>query len=114
MVRFLLSRGADPNLDAGWGGQRLQSLAIAASSWKPEAATVIKLLLDAGAEAKGSGAVQVAAMKGRLENVGVLVEGGADVNEVNGRIGKERAVRLARENGHEEVAEFLGKHGGEE
>ena len=57
---------------------------------------------------EGSGALQIAAKKGRVECVKVLVEAGADVEEKVGKVeGGKRAMELAREGGYEGAVEVL-------
>ena len=114
IVRMLLSRGADPNMEnVGYGGpERLSALACAAECFKKEQGVeAMRMLLDAGAEVKGSGALQMAAKWGHLERVKTLVEEvGADVNDVNPRIGS-TAILMAKEHGRAEVVEYLKGHG---
>ena len=75
---------------------------------KAEAPEAVRVLLEGGAEWRGSGTVQVSAMKGRLGYLRVLVEKGVDVEDFNGRVeGRKRAVVLAREKGEVEIVEFL-------
>ncbi|KAL6720864.1 hypothetical protein ACLMJK_002789 [Lecanora helva] len=115
IVRVLLSRGADPNLEGvGYGGpEKLGALAGAAECFKKEAGVkAMRLLLDAGAEARGSGALQVAAKWGHLERVKILIEDAkVDVRDVNPRLGG-TATSLAREHKRGEVLEYLEGLGG--
>ena len=112
---MLLSRGADPNREGvGYGGpERLGALACAAECFKREPGVkAMRLLLDAGAEAKGSGALQVAARWGHLERVKTLIEeAGVDVNDVNSRLGG-TAMDLALKHKQTEVVEYLKERGG--
>lgn len=114
VVRMLLARGADPNLKGvGYGGpERLDALACAAAcSQREDGVEVMRLLLGAGAEVEGSGALQVAAKWGHLERVRILVEEvGVGLEDVNARVGGS-AVSLAREHGRVEVVEYLKEHG---
>lgn len=79
LIEFLLLRGADPNMkNCGWGQFQLEPLAAAAAGWRKdaEAAKVMEIVLNGGARWEGSGALQVAAQKGRPECVKVLGVGG--------------------------------------
>lgn len=78
------------------------------------AGEALELLLERGARWEGRGALQVAAGKGLLGNVRVLVEkGGEDVNEVCKKGDEKTAMQAAREGGNEDVVRFLGERGGE-
>lgn len=114
VVRMLLARGADPNLKGvGYGGpERLGALACAAGCFQREAGVeVMRLLMGAGAEVEGSGALQVAAKWGHLECVRILVEEvEVGLEDVNARVGGS-AVSLAGEHGRVEVVEYLKQHG---
>lgn len=78
LIRFLLSRGGGPNDSASWGGPPyLRSLALAAGSVKAGGPEAVRVLQGEGAEWRGSGAVQVAAAKGRVECLRALVRGGS-------------------------------------
>ena len=110
IVRMLLLRGADPNLEGvGYGGpEKLGALACAAECFKKEPGVeVMRFLLDAGAEAKGSGALQVAAKWGHLERVKILIEEAkVGVDDVNSRLGG-TAMHVAQEHKRVEVVEYL-------
>ncbi len=79
-----------------------------------EAAETIRVLLDGGARWEGSAALQLAAGRGRVECVKVLVGAGADVNEIVGRVEEKSALRLAEEKGCEEVVRILKARGAKE
>jgi uncharacterized protein len=82
LVKFLLDRGGDPNVDRGEG---YSCLDCAVESTNRDSAAVLSLLLDAGADvcrgnAEGRTALHLAAMRGYLDKVTLLVQAGADVN----------------------------------
>lgn len=54
----------------------MRSLALAAGSVRAGGPEAVRVLLEGGAEWRGSGAVQVAAAKGRGECLKALVRGG--------------------------------------
>jgi hypothetical protein len=78
IVRWLLLRGAKPTLNEGatvW--TNLGDAAVQASS------DIISMLVEGGAEIRGSCSLELAACTGRPEdNVVRLLELGADFNEV--------------------------------
>ncbi|KAI4100041.1 MAG: hypothetical protein L6R37_005681 [Teloschistes peruensis] len=103
----LLDAGLDHNYQLpGYNGS---ALVTASRFWE-----ALELLLERGARWEGRGALQVAAGKGLLGNVRVLVEkGGEDVNEVCKKGDEKTAMQAAREGGNEDVVRFLGERGGE-
>ena len=115
LIKALLSRGADPNLkNCGWGHYHLKPIAAAAQGLcrDEDAAEAIKILLEGGAQCKGSAALQLAAQDGKFRCVKVLVEqGGADVDEVVTRVEKQSALELAQKKGADEIVSFLKDHG---
>lgn len=118
LLRLLLARGADPNLDnCGHGQFQLRPLAAAADGWMldSDAAEAMRVLLEEGrARWEGSAALQVAAKKGREECVRVLVGHGADVDEVVERVSGKRALALAKEAGFEKIVAYLTEKGARE
>ena len=110
LIGFLLSRGADPNMEnGGWGQFQLKPLAASAEGWQKDAdaAKAMELLLKGGARWEGSGALQVAAREGRVECVQVLVNWGADVNEVVKKIEGKSAMELAELKGDQVIVDIL-------
>ncbi len=78
LISFLLSRGGGPNDSASWGGPPyLRSLALAAGSVRARGPEAVRVLRGGVAEWRGSGTVQVAAAKGRVEFLRALVKGGS-------------------------------------
>ena len=98
----------------------MRPLAATAEGWSirdKDAAKAMEVLLEGGARWEGSGALQIAAVRGRVECVRVLVRAGADVDEVVGRIEEvqgRRAVELAGEKGFEDVVGVLREGGARE
>ncbi len=117
LVRFLLARGADPNLEnCGWGQFHLKPLAATARGWvsDEDAAEAMKVLLDGGARWEGSAALQLTAKAGKAECVKLLIGRGADVDEIVTRVEGKSALRLAEEGRCEEVVRILNGQGAEE
>ncbi|KAJ4470237.1 ankyrin repeat-containing domain protein [Lentinula aciculospora] len=76
-ISFLLSEaGADPKICSGWTLSPLQS---AASFY--ETPNMVRLLVEHGALVQRSGALALAARKGRVDTVRLLIELGEDVND---------------------------------
>lgn len=78
LLGFLFSRGVDPNI--GCWGHWLPPLSVAVRyTWDMK---WIKLLLEKGARIRNTGALHVAAILGNLDRMQLLLEHGADVNEI--------------------------------
>lgn len=110
MVRYLLEKGADPNLDGykdGWN-----ALGFAASDGYDG---IVKLLLDHGADIHRcatkaqTNALGLAVQDDRISTVRLLLERGADVNQLD-PIGCTALYYAALKN-HLEVAQFLLQKG---
>lgn len=114
-VRELLACGANPNL-----GLRVHLYTPLASAVEYDASPVmLKMLLDAGATMQGSDALHVAALNGRVDALRLLLDNGADVNEIGFEYAAlesfaEKAgapLHYAVDGGHEEVVRFLLEKG---
>ncbi|GAM38364.1 hypothetical protein TCE0_033r09027 [Talaromyces pinophilus] len=109
-VRYCLEHGADPNKNLI--EEHRTPLAAAASNSNAE---MVQLLLNYGAVINGSGAIVVAAEQGHGHIVELLLENGANIDEigVEGPPGDRRfedlgsALHKAIVNGHEELAVWL-------
>jgi ankyrin repeat protein len=76
LVHFLLSHGADPNLNTRVRRRALEVATVRAPI------PIIEALLDAGAHLNGRSALQIAAREGRVEVIALFLERGADIDEV--------------------------------
>ena len=77
LIRFLLAKGADPN-----GPYAFPPISFLNQAALLRSTTIMQLLLDHGAAVQGSMALQGAAEGGCISAAGLLLESGADVNEV--------------------------------
>lgn len=77
MVRFLLSKGADPN-DQYWIPN---DTVLARAAYLPSL-KIVALLLEHGANVQTSQALMGAAESGRVDSATILLDHGADINEV--------------------------------
>jgi ankyrin repeat protein len=102
-VRYLLSRKADIHIRAATGRTALQAGVEKMHSG------CVRLLLDAGANAKDEGMLQDAVATGSLTNVKLLVSAGADVNAKSRKTGTplEEAAKIGRT----DMIEYLVSHG---
>ncbi|KAM5435113.1 hypothetical protein McanCB21832_003709 [Microsporum canis] len=109
LARHLLSLGANPNINHR--GVSLGPLGVA-TSYRPG---FVVDLLDAGASIENTGALHIAATKGDLETMRLLLDRGADVNEVIkppfnasvGYHGRRPPIHRAIEGGHLEAITLL-------
>ena len=111
MAEYLLSQGADPNPGFARPEDSLLGEACELAS-----AEIVRLLLDQGAKLEGSHALRRAARRGSVDVAEVLLENGANVNEMfqlSESIGEERvrdwgtALHFAAEEGRVEFAKWL-------
>ncbi|KAI9805277.1 MAG: hypothetical protein M1833_005730 [Piccolia ochrophora] len=106
VVRLLLDRGIDQNLQLGFYGNTLQ----AACSCRNANDLVVQLLLQSGADVNTycgyyGNPLQAAAVQGRSIEVKALLNAGADVNAAGGCYGT--ALQAASGGGHEAVVCLL-------
>ena len=113
LVRFLLENGADPNSDRIYGDWVVLTWAVAGNNASLQ---VLELLLDHGCRISETGALIAAAETGNMEATKLLIERGADLEEVcdyGGYVDKERESRQgtalfkACEAGQAEIVEYL-------
>ncbi|GIJ91392.1 hypothetical protein Asppvi_010357 [Aspergillus pseudoviridinutans] len=78
LLEFLFSKGVDPN-KGNWG-HWLPPLSVAVRFTKD--IKWVQRLLDAGAKIEGTGALHIAAFRGDLARMKLLLDHGADVNEI--------------------------------
>ncbi|KAG6005293.1 hypothetical protein E4U21_000268 [Claviceps maximensis] len=118
MTRFLLDKGANPN-ETSWV-MHDSLLALVAGHQPPSSSSrdVLVALLDHGARIPGSRALYAAARAGNLAAAELLLERGADVNEIaylglyqDSRENVGTALHVAAEHGHTAMVELLLKHG---
>ena len=109
-AQLCLDRGADPNRNLVDEYKSLLAAVAELASIQMAA-----LLIRHGAHVKGSGAIVMAAEEGKLDMVKLLLDQGADINEVGiedptdprSREDMGSALHRAVTAGHEEVARFL-------
>lgn len=80
-TKFLLENGRDPNINASSHFGELDVLTYSIAGQHPSH-EVLQLLLQHGADIRGKGAAIAAAEVGRLDDLKLLVEYGADLEEV--------------------------------
>ena len=113
-ARLCLSRGADPNKNLV--DEHKSILAAVAELASVEMA---QLLIEHGANVKGSGAIVMAAEEGKPDMVKLLLNKGADINEIgiehptDPRFKEDMGTALHRavEAGHSHVVEYLVNEG---
>ena len=109
-ARLLLSRGADPNL-ASLDGETALVSAVSGSYRRDKHVAVLKLLLDAGADASGTfshRAVLRACQSGSVEELKLLLDNGASPNRVPPTTAP---LFQACVDGREECVKLLLRHG---
>lgn len=114
-VRALLSYGANPNLGLY---ARLYS-ALASAAEYDASLDIVDELLRARATVRGSGALHVAAVKGRVGTLRRLLENGANVNEIGFKYAAMKSfaekagsgLHFAVDGGREEVVRLLLESG---
>jgi ankyrin repeat protein len=104
IVKLLLDRGADVNVQGGDYGNALQAAAFIGHK------EMVELLVSKGADVNLQGGhygntLQAAACRGHKETVELLVSKGADVNLQGGVYGN--ALCAAADRGHKEIVELL-------
>ena len=110
MIEFLVSKGADVNLQ---GGDGKRPLALAAKYSKK----AVELLLDKGADVNATGEMSTTALmwaghSGQVEIVELLIEKGADVNMKDST--GQTALHWASEQSQDEVQKVLKANGAKE
>jgi ankyrin repeat protein len=117
IVRWLLEHGANVSLHEGVNGRT--TLGNAAVQASPD---IISMLVKSGAELKGSRALELAAHAGRVDNAAILLDLGADINEVPSadswcvpnqdiEAGLGSALHAAASEGHTKVVSLLLEKG---
>ena len=113
MIRYLLSRGADPNANANYA---LNAFELAAFRGH---LLIVKELLDAGAQLETRTALTNAAHQGHLDVVTYLLDHGAAIDEIphnadmdeDDRVDFKTALCEAADNGQSAVVELLLRRG---
>ena len=90
MLQFLLSRGADPNADADHFTAALEKAA-----WRGDV-SIVKELLDAGAQLETRSALPDAAQQGHSDLISYLLDRGAGIDEIpdNDSIAEHHKVQM--------------------
>lgn len=78
LIKYSLKKGADPNVTVDC---QCHIMALACAAGYADE-TMVRLLLDHGADLAGSGALVIAAEKGQMGNVQLLIARGADLKEM--------------------------------
>lgn len=107
LAKFLISQGADPN--ANLRGESYTPLECAALSGST---SLVKVLVNAGAQIKGRYALQLAAHEGKTEIISYLLDCGAPIDEApNIGLGISSALGEAASKGHVEAVKLLLEKG---
>lgn len=112
IVELLIEKGADINC---LNGSMKTPLSLAVSNGHKETAGVLiknGVNVNFPIDGYGNYPLHIAAEKGNIEIIKLLLDSGADINRRNKL--KEPPLLLAIQNGHKDVAEFLRSRGGEE
>lgn len=76
LVKFLIAHGADPNANLRNGRHTPLECAVLSST------SIMKALVDAGAQIQGHSALQMAACYGQIDHISYLLDCGASIDEV--------------------------------
>lgn len=114
LMEYLVQKGATPNEEVETEGS-MPALTVAAGR---SDVRMLSLLLDHSAKISGTGALTLAAQRGKLDKVEYLLSRGADVNEMvplsvhlQDRVSTGSPLRKATQNGHIGVVDMLLKSG---
>lgn len=102
LVEFLIASGADPNANLWMELRTPLECAVLIST------SIMKVLVDAGAQIKGSFALTLAAYHGKTEAISYLLNCGAPIDEV---LDSTSALCVAASRGHVEVVNLLLEKG---
>lgn len=107
LAKFLIAHGADPNANLRGGLHTpLECAALSGST------SVVKALINAGAQIKGRYALQIAAHEGKTEVISYLLDCGAPLDEApKNDLGISSALYEAASNGHVEALKLLLEKG---
>lgn len=113
LIRFLLTKGADPN-----NVYQFPPISLLHQAALCRSIDIMQLLLDHGATIQGSKALLGAAEGGNVEAAALALDSGTDVNEVfrwelsdDDRDVIGSALHVAVKHGHEAMVGFLLSHG---
>lgn len=124
LVKLLLEKGADPNAEIC--GFFKPGCHIYTAIYRHKPLDMIRLMLEQGAQTKGTGAFVAAAERGRVDVMELLLACGANLKEQRSETIKigldrektkqlclERPIDAARREGMEEAVRWLQSHGEE-